>query len=106
MEPASSATQAFTLAFKKGVFTNGGSISFTIGQNEIGTFKGGTQSQFEVGVDALDLADGSTFTAQVSGNSSQTITGTFATGPASHSYQQGDGFGLIDAISAVQAVKK
>jgi hypothetical protein len=106
MEPASSATQAFTLAFKKGVFTNGGSISFTIGQNEIGTFKGGTQSQFEVGVDALDLADGSTFTAQVSGNSSQTITGAFATGPASHSYQQGDGFGLIDAISAVQAVKK
>jgi hypothetical protein len=106
MEPASSATQAFTLTFKKGVFTNGASISFTIGQNEIGTFKGGTQSEFEVGVDALDLADGATFTAQVSGNSSQTTTGAFATGPATHSYQQGDGFGLIDAISAVQAVKK
>ena len=104
MEPASSATQAFTLTFKKGVFTNGASISFTIGQNEIGTFKGGTQSEFGVGVDALDLADGGTFTAQVSGNSSQTITGAFATGPASQSYQQGDGFGLIDAISAVQAV--
>ena len=106
MEPASSATEAFTLKFKKGVFTNGASIGFTIGQNELGTFKGFTQSQFGVGVDALDLADGATVTAQVSGNSSQTITGAFAMNPASHAYQQGDGFGLIDAISAVQAVKK
>jgi hypothetical protein len=104
MEPASSATQAFTLKFKKGVFTNGASISFTIGQNEIGNFKGFTQSEFAVGVDALDLADGATFTAQVSGNSNQTITGAFDMGPATHTYQQGDGFGLIDAISAVQAV--
>jgi hypothetical protein len=106
MEPASSATQAFTLKFKKGAFTNGGSISFTIGQNEIGTFTGFTQSQFGVGVDALDLADGARFTAQVTGNSKQTITGAFAMSPASHAYQQGDGFGLIDAISAVNAVKK
>lgn len=105
VEPASSATQAFTLTFKKGAFTNGTSISFTIGQNEIGAFKGYTQSEFGVGVDALDLAGGATFTAQVSGASSQTITGAFDTGPATHSYQQGDGFGLIDAISAVQAVK-
>ncbi|HTD15772.1 MAG TPA: S8 family serine peptidase [Chthoniobacterales bacterium] len=106
MEPASSATQAFTLKFKKGAFANGGSISFTIGQDEIGTFKGLTQSQSGVGVDALDLADGGTFTAQVSGNSNQTITGAFDTGPTTHTYQQGDGFGLIDAISAVSAVKK
>jgi hypothetical protein len=104
MQPASNATQAFTLQFKKGVFTNGASISFTIGQNEIGTFKGFTQSEFAVGVDALDLADGATFTARVSGNSSETITGGFDTGPATHTYQQGDGFGLIDAISAVSAV--
>jgi hypothetical protein len=106
IEPASSGTQAFTLTFKKGVFTNGASISFTIGQNEIGIFKGYTQSEFGVGVDALDLAGGATFTARVSGASSQAITGAFSTGPATHSYQQGDGFGLIDAISAVQAVKK
>jgi len=106
IEPASSATEAFTLTFKKGVFTNGASISFTIGQNEIGTFKGFTQSQFGVGVDALDLADGASFTAQLAGNSSQTISGTFDAGPATHTYQQGDGFGLIDAISAVSAVKK
>jgi len=104
MEPASSATQAFTLKFKKGAFANGGSISFTIGQNEIGTFTGFTQSQFGVGADALDLADGAGFTAQVSGNLSQMITGAFNTGPATHTYQQGDGFGLIDAISSVQAV--
>jgi hypothetical protein len=104
MEPSSSATQAFTLKFKKAVFTNGGSITFTIGQNEIGSFTGLTQSQSGVGVDALDLTDGATFTAQVSGNSSQTITGAFAKTPATHTYQQGDGFGLIDAVSAVQAV--
>jgi subtilase family protein len=104
MEPASSATQAFTLKFKKGAFANGGSVSFTIGQNEIGTFTGFTQSQFGVGADALDLADGASFTARVSGNLSQTITGAFNTGPATHTYQQGDGFGLINAISAVQAV--
>jgi hypothetical protein len=104
MEPSSSATQAFTLKFKKRVFTNGASISFTIGQNEIGSFTGGTQSEFGVGVDALDLTDGATFTAQVSGKSSHTITGTFGAGPVSHAYQQADGFGLIDAISAVQAV--
>jgi hypothetical protein len=104
MEPASSATQAFTLKFKPGVFTNGASISFTIGQDEIGTFKGFTQSQFGVGVDALDLTDGASFTAQLAGNSTQTITGAFDAGPASHAYQQSDGFGLIDAISAVQAV--
>jgi Subtilase family len=104
MEPSSSATQAFTLKFKKEVFTNGDSITFTIGQNEIGSFTGLTQSQYGVGVDALDLTDGATFTAQVSGNSSQTITGAFAKTPATHAYEQGDGFGLIDAVSAVQAV--
>ena len=106
IEPSSSATQVFTLEFKKGVFTDGASISFTIGQNEIGSFTGGTQSEFGVGVDALDLVDGASFTAQVSGKSSRTIIGTFDAGPVSHAYQQGDGFGLIDAISAMQAVKK
>ena len=105
IEPSSSATQVFTLKFKKGAFTNGASISFTIGQNEIGSFTGGTQSEFVVGVDALDLVDGASFTAQVSGNSSHKIMGAFDAGPVSHTYQQGDGFGLIDAISAVQAVK-
>ena len=104
MEPSSSATQAFTLKFKKAVFTNGGSITFTIGQNEIGSFTGLTQSQYGVGVDALDLTDGATFTAQLSGNSTGTITGAFAKTPATHAYEQGDGFGLIDAVSAVQAV--
>ena len=82
MGPSSSATQAFTLKFKKRVFTNSASISFAIGQNEIGTFAGFTQSELGVRVDALDLTDGATFTAQVSGNSSQTISGAFDAGPA------------------------
>jgi hypothetical protein len=104
VESPSSAAPAFTLKFKKGVFTNGAFISFTVGQNEAGNFKYLTQSDYEVGVDALDLAQGATLTAHLSGYSSQTITGAFKPGPASHVYKPGDGFGLIDAAAAVQAV--
>ncbi|MFY9989259.1 MAG: S8 family serine peptidase [Chthoniobacterales bacterium] len=104
VESPSSATSTFTLKFKKGVFTNGASISFTVGQNEAGSFKGFTQSAYGVGVDALDLPNGATFTANLSGFSSQTISGAFKPGPATHVYQPGDGFGLIDAVAAVQAV--
>ncbi|MBV9276303.1 MAG: S8 family serine peptidase, partial [Verrucomicrobia bacterium] len=42
----STATPVFTLKFKKGVFTSGASISFTIGQDVAGTFTGFTQNQF------------------------------------------------------------
>jgi hypothetical protein len=104
VESPSSASVQFTLCFKHGVFTNGASISFTVGQDEAGSFKGLTQSQDEVGADALDLADGATFTAQLSGTAKQTLTGAFVLGQATHAFKPGDGFGLIDAIAAVQAV--
>jgi hypothetical protein len=57
-------------------------------------------------IDALDLADGATFTVQLAGHSRETITGTFSAGRLTHAYEPGDGFGLIDAIDAVQAVKQ
>jgi hypothetical protein len=104
VEPRSSATVQFRLRFKNGVFTNGASISFTVGQNEAGSFTGLTQSEDQVGADALDLADGATFTAQLSGTAKQTLTGAFLSGQATHTFEPGDGFGLIDAIAAVQAV--
>jgi hypothetical protein len=97
---------AFTLTFRKNVFKSGASISFTVGQDEAGHFAGFTQSQDGVGVDALDLADGATFTAQLAGHSRETITGRFSAGGVTHAYKPGDGFGLIDAITAVSAVKR
>ena len=99
-------TPKFTLNFKKNAFKNGASISFTVSQNEAGQFTGLTQSEDGVGVDALDLADGATFTAQLAGHSRETITGRFKAGGLTHTYQPGDGFGLIDAIAAVQAVTR
>jgi hypothetical protein len=106
MESPARATPMFTLHFKKGVFRNGASISFSVGQDEAGQFSGLTQSQYGVGSDALDLADGATFTAELAGHSGKTVTGHFGEGGATHAYRPGDGFGLIDAIAAVSAVKQ
>jgi hypothetical protein len=104
VESPSRASAKFTLIFKNRVFTNGAFISFTVAQNEAGNFSGLTQSEDEVGADALDLAEGATFSAQLSGTSRQTLTGAFLSGQATHAFEPGDGFGLIDAIAAVQAV--
>jgi hypothetical protein len=106
MKSPASSTPKFTLQFKNGVFRTGASISFTIGQDEAGQFSGLTQSEDAVGIDALDLADGATFTVQLDGHSRETITGAFSAGRLTHAYEPGDGFGLIDAIAAVQAVKQ
>jgi hypothetical protein len=106
MKSSASATPKFTLHFKKGVFRTGASISFTVGQDEAGKFSGLTQSEDGVGIDALDLADGATFTVQLAGHSREAITGRFSAGGLTHAYKPGDGFGLIDAIAAVQAVKQ
>jgi len=106
MKSPASATPKFTLRFKKGVFRNGASISFTVGQDEAGQFSGLTKSQYGVGSDAFDLADGATVTSALAGHSRETITGHFGEGGATHAYRPGDGFGLIDAIAAVSAVKQ
>ena len=106
VEAPSKSTPTFTLKFKKGVFTSGDSITFTVGQNEAGKFPGLTQSQYAVGVDAEDLGDGATFTAELAGTSKGTVTAPFQNGSLAFGYNQGDGFGLINAVAAVDAVTK
>ncbi len=106
VESPANASPQFTLLFKKGVFTDGASLTFTVGQDEAGVYRGLTQSEDEVGVDALDLAHGATFTSHLAGHSKETISGEFGAGRLVRGYQQGDGFGLIDAVAAVEAVRK
>jgi len=106
VESPTSASSKFTLQFKKGVFTNGSSLTFTVGQDEAGNYNGLTQSEDEVGVDALDLAQGATFTCHLAGHSKESISGEFGAGGLVRGYHPGDGFGLIDAVAAVEAVRK
>jgi hypothetical protein len=102
----STAASSFTLQFTSGAFTSGASISFTVGQNEAGTYAGYTQSEYGVGSDAEDLGWGATLTANLAGTSNATITGSFQPGTSTTGYSQADGYGLINAISAVGAVPK
>ena len=104
VESPSTTTPTFTLKFKKGVFTSGASISFTVGQNEAGKFSGFTQSQFGVGSEAEDFGYGATFTVKLNGTSTKTITAPFQAGSPSIGYGQADGFGLINAVNAVQLI--
>jgi hypothetical protein len=98
------AASSFTLEFKPGTFTSGAALNFTVGQNEAGTYIGYTQSKYGVGCDASDLGYGATFTSNIAGGSNGTITGSFqAEGPTT-GYSQGDGYGLINAVAALQAV--
>jgi hypothetical protein len=104
----SAGTPAFTLVFKKGVFTSGASISFTVGQDVAGAFTGFTQNQFGVGCESEDLSYGATFTATMSGTTGKTVTAPFVLGEPGNflttGYSPVDGFGLINGVSAVQAV--
>jgi hypothetical protein len=108
VQKPSKATPAFTLKFKKGVFTSGVSLSFTIGQDVAGTFTGFTQDQFGVGCESEDLSYGATFTATLSGTTGKTVTAPFLLGEAGNTlvtgYNPVDGFGLINAVAAVQAI--
>jgi subtilase family protein len=108
VQKPSKATPAFTLKFKKGVFTSGASISFTIGQDVAGTFTGFTQDQFGIGCESEDLSYGATFTATLSGTTGKTVTAPFLLGEAGNTlvtgYNPVDGFGLINAVAAVQAI--
>jgi Subtilase family len=104
VQKPSKATPVFTLKFKKGVFTSGASISFTVGQDVAGTFSGFTQDQFGVGCESEDLSFGATFTATLSGTTGKTVTAPFLVGSPSTGYSPVDGFGLINAVAAVQAI--
>ncbi|MBV9874914.1 MAG: S8 family serine peptidase [Verrucomicrobia bacterium] len=108
VQKPSKATPVFTLKFKKGVFTSGASISFTVGQDVAGTFTGFTQNQFGVGCESEDLSYGATFTATLSGTTGKTVTAPFLLGEAGNTlvtgYNPVDGFGLINAVAAVKAI--
>jgi hypothetical protein len=104
----SKATPAFTLKFKKGVFTSGASISFTAAQDVAGTYPGYTQGQFGNGCESYDLSYGASFTATLSGTTGKTVTASFVDGEVgnfpSTGWLSADGYGLINAVAAVQAV--
>jgi hypothetical protein len=106
VEPASKATPKFTLKFKPGVFTSGFAISFTALQNEAGKYPGSfTQSEYGVGSDAEDLGYGATFIVNLTtGKSTETITVPFQAGSSSTGYGVADGYGLINAVAAVDAI--
>jgi hypothetical protein len=108
VQKPSKATPKFTLKFKKGVFTSGASISFTVGQDVAGTFTGFTQDQFGIGCESEDLSYGATFTATLSGTTGKTVTASFVLGdvgnPPVTGYNPVDGYGLINAVAAVKAV--
>ena len=108
VQKPSKATPKFTLKFKKGVFTSGASISFTVGQDVAGTFTGFTQDQFGIGCESEDLSYGATFTATLSGTTGKTVTASFVLGdvgnPPVTGYNPVDGFGLINGVAAVKAV--
>jgi hypothetical protein len=97
-------TSKFTLQFKKGTFKTGASFGFTVGQDFAGTFTGYTQGEYGCGVEAEDLAFGSTISATFGGKSALTLTAPFNNGTPTKGYSAADGFGLINAVSAVNAV--
>jgi hypothetical protein len=104
VEPVSSSTSKFTLKFKPGSFKSGNSISFTLGQDVAGTFTGFTQGQFGVGSEAEDLGSGATFTVNFADEPKDTVHGAFRNGFLTFGYSPFDGFGLINAEAALEAV--
>jgi hypothetical protein len=80
-------------------------IGFSAQQDEAGKYPGVTQSEYGVGSDAEDLGYGATFTVKLTtGKSTETITVPFQAGSPSTGYGAADGYGLIDAVAAVQAI--
>ena len=105
VSPVSKTASKFTLTFKTGVFTSGASISFTAIQNEAGTYTGYTPSEYGAACDAEDLGYGATFTVQVTtGSSTDKVTVPFQPGSPSTGYGTADGYGLINAVAAVNAI--
>jgi hypothetical protein len=134
VEPVSNSTSKLTLKFKPGSFKSRNSISFTLGQDVAGKFTGFTQGQFGVGSEAEDLASGATFTANFAREPKDTVhgrnveairssfehnqliqeaqqrfsrnrqRGAFQNGSLTFGYSPFDGFGLINAEAAVEAV--
>jgi hypothetical protein len=83
--------ESITLFFRKGTFTSGTSVSFGIDRDFIG----------DGGGNGADLMQNARITATTTkGGLQGTFMNTFGTG-----YTIVDGFGLIDAVQAAQAVQ-
>jgi hypothetical protein len=106
VSPVSAATPKFTLTFKSGAFTSGHALSFSAFQNVAGTYPGFTAPEFGVGSQAEELGSGGTFTVQFAGKPSGEATGTILNGSPTFGYSPFDGFGLINAVQAVEQVAR
>jgi hypothetical protein len=104
VSPKSTATSKFTLTFKNGTFTSGATISFTLGEDVAGTFLGLTAPEFGVGSDAEELGSGGAFTVKFGGTAKNSVSAPIQNGPPTLGYSPFDGFGLINAIQAVQQI--
>ena len=89
------ASPLLTLNFKPGKFVSGSSVSFTIDQDNALTKVSGSQSDF--------LGLGTTFTATFGPNKG-TVVAPFQNN-IGFGFNQADGFGLVDALAAVQAIQ-
>ena len=104
INPASTKTPKFTLTFKTGTFTSGASVGFTVGQDVGGTYPGFTAPEFGVASDAEELGFGGTFTVKFGGRSQNKVTAALLNGSPTLGYSPFDGFGLINAVQAVDQI--
>ena len=89
------ASPQLTLNFTPGKFVSGASVSFTIDQDNAITHVSGGQSDF--------LGAGTKFTATF-GPKSATVVAPFQNN-IGFGFNRADGFGLVDALAAVQAIQ-
>jgi hypothetical protein len=104
VSPVSAATPKFTLTFNSGAFTSGDAISFSAFQDVAGTYPGYTAPEYGVGSQAEELGSGGTFTVQFAGKPSGAATGTILNGSQTFGYSPFDGYGLINAVQAVEQI--
>jgi hypothetical protein len=104
VSPVSAATPKFTLTFKPGAFTSGKALSFTSFQDVAGNYLGFTAPQFGAGSQAEELGSGGTFTVDFAGKPSGQAKGTIQNGSPTFGYSPFDGYGLINAVQAVEQV--
>jgi hypothetical protein len=89
------ASPQVTLNFTPGKFVSGASVSFTIDQDNALTHVSGGQSDY--------LGAGTKFTATF-GPTSATVVAPFQNN-IGFGFNRADGFGLVDALAAVQAIQ-
>jgi hypothetical protein len=104
VSPVSAATPKFTLTFNPGAFTSGKSLSFTSLQNVAGNYLGYTAPESGVASQAEELGSGGTFTVVFAGAPAGTAKGTIQNGTPTFGYSPFDGYGLINAVQAVDQV--